>query len=195
MRNRIAIVVSAMLMVGLFVGLTTSASAGAGDPGATAAKKKKKKTCPAGTHKVTVKKKNGKKKTTCVANATPTPPAATTTLAISPFIFTYPDTQHGGACPGVNCPTQAFTVTNAGGAVSGVPATSITEVHNPEIGGPPAFTVTANTCTAALPAGGTCTVTVGFHPNSNAGDQTYSSVLHVAASGSDAQATLSGFAD
>jgi hypothetical protein len=194
MRNRIALVVSAMLMVGLFVGLTTSASAGAGDPGATAAKKKKKKVCPAGTHKVTIKKKNGKKKKTCVPDAAP-PTTATTTLAISPFVFTYPDTQHGGACPGPNCPTQAFTVTNTGGAASGVPATSITEVHNPEIGGPPGFTVTANTCTAAVGPGASCTVTVGFHPNSNAGDQTYSSVLHVAASGSDAQATLSGFAD
>jgi hypothetical protein len=87
-------------------------------------------------------------------------------------------------------------VTNTGGAVSGVPATSITVVADPEDpDGPPAFTATANTCTAALPAGGSCTVTVGFHPNSNAGDENYSSVLHVVATpGSSVQATLFGMA-
>ena len=94
MRNRIALVVSAMLVVGLVAGLATSAS-GAGDPGAAAAKKKKKKVCPAGTHKVTVKKKNGKKKKKCVADTTtPTPTPGSTTLTISPTNFTYPDTQH-----------------------------------------------------------------------------------------------------
>ena len=87
MRNRIAIVVSAMLVVGLVAGLATSAS-GAGDPGAAAAKKKKK-VCPAGTHKVTVKKKNGKKKKKCVAD-TPTTPTGTAALKVSPTSFTYP---------------------------------------------------------------------------------------------------------
>jgi hypothetical protein len=77
-----------------------------------------------------------------------------------------------------------------------VPAVSITEVLNPEIGGPPAFTQTGtNTCTAALAPGASCTVTVGFHPNSNAGDEHYSSVLHVATPGSDVTATLSGDAN
>ena len=196
MRNRIALVVSAMLILGLLAGLTTSASAGAGDLGATVAKKKK--VCPPGTHKVVVKK-HGRKKRKCVQDATtPTPaPPTAAALTISPATFTYPDTQHGGACPGVNCPTNAFTVTNTGGTVSGVPATSITVVADPEDpDGPPAFTATANTCTAALPVGASCTVTVGFHPNSNAGDQNYSSVLHVVATpGGDAQAALSGTAN
>ena len=126
MRNRIALVVSVMLIGGLLAGLTTSASAGPGDPGASAAKKKKKKkVCPAGTHKVTVKKKNGKKKKKCVADpTTPAPPAATTTLTISPANFTFPDTEHD-TCglsqrPGLH--HQAFTVSNAGTATSGVPA-------------------------------------------------------------------------
>ena len=191
MRNRIALVVSAMLVIGLLVGLTTSA-AGAGDPGATVAKKKKKKKCPAGTHKVTVKKKNGKKKKKCVADTTtPTPTPGSTTLTISPTTFTFPDTQHGDSST-----PQAFTVTNTGSAASGVPAASITETNNPIPGDPPGFAVSANGCTAALPAGGSCTVSVRFQPTSNANPQPYTSMLHVVATpGSDAQASLSGTAD
>jgi len=166
--------------------------AGAGTP---ASAKKKKKKCPAGTHKVVIKKKNGKKKKRCVANpaATPTPPAAK--LAISPAAFVYPDTQHGTDCPAdPGCVKQPFTVTNSGGASSGALAATIQEVHNPEIMGPPGYTITANTCTSALPAGASCVVTVGFGPNSNAGDQTYTSILHVTgAPGGDTQASLSGF--
>ena len=195
MRNRIALVVSAMLVIGLLVGLTTSA-AGAGDPGATVAKKKKKKKCPAGTHKVTVKKKNGKKKKKCVADAPPAP-AAPTTLSISPTSFDFGSVSHGGfaVCqpdPDPDCPTHAFTVTNTGGAASGVPAASITIVSNPVNTDPPANQVSASTCTAALAPGATCTVTVKFAPNSNPTDP-YVSALHVVATpGSDAQATLSG---
>lgn len=203
MRNRIAFVVSAMLMVGLLVGLTTSASAGAGDPGATAAKKKKK-VCPAGTHKVVVKKKNGKKKKTCVADTPvptpttptpPTPPAPPTTLAISPTNFTYPGHNHtgaGAACG--DCPSQGFVVTNTGAAPSGTPSASLTEVTQPVTGAHGlSFFVTANTCTAALPPGSSCIVTVLWAPESNAGDGHYVSVLHVSASpGTDAPATIDG---
>jgi hypothetical protein len=162
--------------------------------------KKKKKVCPAGTHKVTVKKKNGKKKK-CVADPTAPAPAATT-LTISPTAADFGNAEHGGfdVCqpdPDPDCPTRAFTVTNSGGAPSGVPAASITEVANP--GGigvePPAFRVTANSCTAALPPGGSCSVTVKFAPQNNPGDEHFTSTLHVVASpGSDAQATLDGMA-
>jgi hypothetical protein len=202
MRNRIALVVSAILVVGLVVGLTTSASAGSGGSGDTGAKKKKKKTCKAGTHKVTVKKKNGKKKKKCVPDATAPTPAQPTTLSISPASADFGNAEHGGfdVCqpdPDPDCPTRAFTVTNSGGAPSGVPAASITEVLNP--GGigvePPAFRVTANSCTAALPPGGSCSVTVKFAPQNNPGDEHFRSVLHVVASpGSDAQSTLDGMA-
>jgi hypothetical protein len=188
MRNRIALVVSAVLVLGLLVGLTTSAAAGAGGSGNTGAKKKKKKkVCPAGTHKVTVKKKNGKKKKKCVAD--PVAPApGPTTLAISPTTFTFPDTEHGDSST-----PQAFTVTNTGGAPSGVPAASITETNNPIPGDPPGFAISASTCAAVLPAGGSCTVSVRFQPTSNATGQPYTSVLHVVASpGSDAQASLAG---
>jgi hypothetical protein len=200
MRNRIALLASALLIVGLLAGLTTSASAGSGDPGATAAKKKKKKVCPAGTHKVVVKKKNGKKKKTCVPNALPGPTAPTptaTTLTISPATFAYPDVDHGtcSAPPDADCVEQAFTVTNTSGAASGVPATTLVETQNPIPGDPPGFVVSTNTCTAALAPGGTCTVTAYFKPTSNAGDANYASVLHVVATpGGDAQATLSGHA-
>jgi hypothetical protein len=191
MRNRIALVLSAMLIAGLLAGLTTSAS-GAGDPGASAAKKKKK-VCPPGTHKVVVKKKNGKRKRKCVADATtPTP---TATLTISPANFAFPDVQHGtcSAPPDADCTEKAFTVTNTGGVPSGVPTTTIVETNNPIPGDPPGFVVSANTCTAAVPAGGTCTVTAYFRPTSNANPQPYTAVLHVAATpGSDAQAALSG---
>jgi hypothetical protein len=193
MRHRIVLSLSALVIVGLLAALASSAIAG----GATAAKKKKK-VCPAGTHKVVIKK-HGKKKRKCLPNQAAVPPSsgtvATATLSISPTSNVYPATQHGGACPGPNCPTKVFTVTNTGAAASGVPVVSITEIHNPEIGGPPAFTVLANTCTAAVAPGGTCSVTVGFHPNSNAGDQQFSSVLHVIASpGGDASSQLSGMA-
>jgi len=198
MRNRIALVVSAMLLVALLVGLTTSASAGAGDQGATVAKKKKK-VCPAGTHKVTVKKKNGKKKKKCVADSTtPTPPPATTTLTISPTTFAFPDVQHGtcSAPPDPDCTVQTFTVTNTGGAASGVAATSIVETNNPIPGDPPGFVINGNTCTATVPPGGSCTVSAYFRPTSNANPQPYTAVLHVAATpGGDAQAALSGTAN
>jgi hypothetical protein len=205
MRNRIALVVSAMLMVGLFVGLTTSASAGAGDPGATAAKKKKKKkVCPAGTHKVVVKKKNGKKKKTCVAD-TPTP-TGTAALTVSPTTFTYPaKTQN--SCnqdadpPDSDCTTQIFTVTNTGGAASGTLATSIVELTHPVIGAhDPAFVFfsfppnTANTCAGGtLAPGASCSVSVLFDVPSNSGDGNSTSVLHVIGSpGGDATASLAG---
>lgn len=126
------------------------------------------------------------------------PPPAVTTLAINPTSFDFGTAEHGGfpgcgADPDPNCPTQAFTVTNTGGATSGVPTASIVETHNPEIGGPAAFKITASTCTAALAPGASCSLTVKFAPNSNAGDQTFSSRLDVTASpGSPVSSALSG---
>src|SRR4051794_17139328 len=96
MRNRISLAVSAMLMVGLLVGLTTSASAGAGGPSAAKAIDKVK--CAKGSHRKVVKKKGKKTRFKCVANQPPTPPVTpggpTAALAISPTSFTYPDTGH-----------------------------------------------------------------------------------------------------
>jgi hypothetical protein len=185
----IALLAAILVAVGL-TALTTSAVAGSGS-GANAPKKKKKKRCKAGTHKVTVKKKNGKKKKKCVADTPVTPPAGPTTLAISPATFTFPTTQHGDQSD-----PKAFTVTNTGGAPSGIPAPAITEVNNPIPGDPPGFAISANTCVAVLAPGGTCTVSVRFQPTSNANPQPYTSVLHVTATpGTDAQSALSGTAD
>jgi hypothetical protein len=129
---------------------------------------------------------------------TPPAPPATTTLAIDPASFDFGTVAHGGfgACgadPDPDCPTHAFTVTNTGSATSGVPTASIVELHNSEIGGPAAFAITANTCTAALAPGASCSITVKFAPNSNDGDEMFSSRLDVSASpGSAASSALSG---
>jgi hypothetical protein len=131
----------------------------------------------------------------------PVTPPATTSLAISPTSFDFGAVQHGGfggcgADPDPNCPTQVFTVSNTGTVTSGVPTTSIVEIHNPEVGGPAAFAIATNTCTAALAPGSSCSITVKFAPNSNAGDQTYSSRLDVTASpGSPVSSTLGGMAN
>jgi hypothetical protein len=199
--NRIVVMLAALMVA---AGLTAATAIARGD-GPTVAKKKKP--CPAGTHKVIVKKKKDGvtiKKRKCVPNATPNPippgqpGGPTAALVISPTASDFGTANHGGfgACtppPDADCPTRDFVVTNAGGGASGVPAPSITEVHNPEIGGPPAFQVYANSCAAGLAPGGTCTVTVRFAPNSNAGDELFDSVLHVIGSpGGDVQATLHG---
>ena len=196
--NRGAALAAAMLVAVGLTALVTSAVAGADSPAATAKTKKKKKVCKPGTHKITVKKKNGKKKKKCVPDTTqPTTPAGPTTLSINPTTVDFGDVEHGGfdGCgpdPDSSCPTQLFTVTNSGTAPSGVPAASITITSNPNNTDPPAYQVTASTCTAALSPGATCTVTVKFAPNSSPPDP-YVSVLHVVATpGSDAQATLTG---
>jgi hypothetical protein len=127
-------------------------------------------------------------------------PPATTTLSIDPASFDFGSVPHGGfsACqpdPDPDCPTHAFTVTNSGAATSGLPTVSIVELHNSEIGGPPAFAVTGSTCASPLAPGASCAITVKFAPNSNAGDELFSSRLEVTASpGSTASSALSGMA-
>jgi hypothetical protein len=86
-----------------------------------------------------------------------------------------------------DCPTQDFTVSNAGPGASGVPAASITDIAT-DPGGQPAFAIVANSCTTSLAPGATCTVTVrGAADN----EFEYSSRLDVTASpGTTASATL-----
>jgi hypothetical protein len=184
-------VVAAALLVALPI------SAGAGSPGASVAKKKKKK-CPAGTQRVVVKKK-GKKKKKCVPlPAGPANPAApTASLAISPGGFVYPMINHG-ACNGTpgdaDCTFKTFTVTNSGGAASGPLAVSLVEITQPVMGvHSPGFAIGTNTCTGALPPGGSCSVSAVFLAPSNAGDGHYVSQLVVSGSpGGSPQATLDG---
>ena len=88
------------------------------------------------------------------------------------------------------------SLTNIGATTSGVPTASLVETKNPEIGGVPAFQVTSNSCNVALPPGQSCALTVKFKPNSNAGDELYSSRLDVTATpGSTASSILSGMAN
>jgi hypothetical protein len=128
----------------------------------------------------------------------PVTPPTTTTLAIDTASVDFGSAQHGSICgpePDPDCPTHAFTITNIGAATSGVPTASITELHNPQIGGSAGFTITANTCTVALAPGASCSITVRFAPSSNAGDEMYSSRLDVTASpGSTVSSALSGMA-
>jgi hypothetical protein len=180
--NRLAVLVTAVLSLTLVAGLTTSAIAGAGDSATVAKKKKKKKPCPAGTHKVVIKKKkNGRiiKKRKCVPNSTsstpvtPVPTPTSASLSISPTSFNFGNVNQGdlGNCqapPDPDCPTTDFTVTNAGPDASGVPTASIAIVST-DGNNSVAFEVFANTCTAPLAPGGSCTVTVrAADPNSNA---------------------------
>jgi hypothetical protein len=129
----------------------------------------------------------------------PETPPTTTTLAIDTASVDFGSAQHGSICgpePDPDCPTHAFTITNVGAATSGVPTASITELHNPQIGGSAGFTIVANTCTAALAPGTSCSIKVRFAPSSNAGDEMYSSRLDVTASpGSTVSSALSGMAE
>lgn len=72
-------------------------------------------------------------------------------LSISPTTFDF-----GPTNPGASSSQQAFTVTNTGQAASGAVSVALTGTNAS------AFTIDSNTCGAALPGGGTCTVSVHF---------------------------------
>jgi hypothetical protein len=197
--------VGLLAVASLLIGLTTSASAGsAGNQGKSPTPHKKcHKKKSNGSAKSSGKRKCKKKpkqgsKTPAPPVVTPpvvtppvVPPPAVTTLAINPASFDYGTVAHGGKSGS----TQAFTVTNSGGATSGVPTASIVELHNSESEKHAAFQITVNTCTAALAPGASCSLSVKFAPVSNAGDQMFSSRLDVTASpGSTASSVLSGIA-
>ena len=64
----------------------------------------------------------------------------------------------GPALIGVTTTAQTLTLTNNGGVASGVPTVGLEGVN------PGQFTIVSNACTAALPATGSCLVTVAFSP-------------------------------
>ncbi|MCC7000326.1 MAG: choice-of-anchor D domain-containing protein [Deltaproteobacteria bacterium] len=100
-------------------------------------------------------------------------------LSIAPASRAY-----GNVLVGATSATQVFTVTNTGGAATGVVAA--------QLGGSGAsqFGVTASTCTAALAPAATCSITARFAPTS-AGTRTAS--LSVSATpGGTASSALSG---
>ena len=90
----------------------------------------------------------------------------------------------GTHATGTSAPAQTFTVTNAGGVPSGVPSVSV--------GGTDAaqFPLSANTCTAALAPGASCSFEVGLSPASNGAKS--AAVAVAALPGGPATATLSG---
>jgi hypothetical protein len=175
--NRFVVLLVAMLVAVGLTGMTTTA-AGAGDSATVAKKKKKKKKCPPGTQKVVKKKKNGKKKRTCV----PIPPAGAA-LSITPTSFDFGGVNQGGLdnClppPDADCPTQNFTVVNAGPGPTGSLVVSLTHITT-DGGGTPGFQVFANTCAGVLAPGASCVVTIRAGDDANF---TYISRLDVSAS-------------
>ncbi len=192
--KRIVVLLTALLVAVGLTAMTTTAIAGAGEGGNGHKHHHHHHKCPKGTHKK-VFFKHGKKHKKCVPNKNqnspngPTPAAAG--LVIAPASFTFPATEHG-----TGSSFEDFVVTNKGGSRSGALTASVTDVADPNPGDGPAFTFTQNGCTAALAPGATCTLTVKFAPPSNAGDEHYASVLHVAGSpGGDAQSQIDGIGD
>jgi hypothetical protein len=193
-RNRVVVLLTTLSFAVGLTALSTTAMAGNGDGKHHHHHHKKK--CPKGYHKEVVKKhgkvvkkKNGKPKKKCVKNHNGNSGSSAAKLTITPTSQDFGSVEHGTT----DFTEHSFTVKNSGGTASGTPAASITEVHNPQVGGPPAFSITANTCTAAIPPAGSCSLTLRFGNTSNAGDEMYSSVLHVVASpGGNAQAQLTG---
>jgi hypothetical protein len=152
-----------LVIAALPVGLTAAYAGSAGD-GATAAagKKNKKKSCKKG-----FKKKKGK----CVKKKQTAVPVLGAALSINPGGVDFGNLNQGGfeTCnppPDSDCPTQAFTVTNAGPGPSGPISANIVVVAT-DPGDAPAFQVFANTCGAALAPGASCTVTVRASTDDN----------------------------
>ncbi|MFO0600581.1 MAG: choice-of-anchor D domain-containing protein [Myxococcaceae bacterium] len=100
-------------------------------------------------------------------------------LSIAPNTYDFGDVVQGAAAT-----PKTFTVTNTGGSATGVPTVSL-------VGSGLGFGQT-NTCSASLPASGSCTVTVSFSPGTAArGSQ--SVVLQVSASpGGVTSASITG---
>jgi hypothetical protein len=195
--NRIVVLLTALLVAVGLTAMTTTAIADGGQGGSGNGQHKHHHhhhKCPKGTHKK-VFFKHGKRHKKCVPDedqtGTPTSPGTSAGLVINPASFTFPDTEHA-----VGSSFHDFVVTNKGGSRSGTLNATVTDVADPNPGDGPAFTFTQNGCTAALAPGATCTVTVKFAPPSNAGDEHYASVLHVAGSpGGNAQSQIDGIGD
>jgi hypothetical protein len=101
-------------------------------------------------------------------------------LEIAPASFAFGSVDVGGASP-----AMAFTVRNAGGMPSGAPSVTLTDETS--------YGVVSNGCSAALGPGGTCSVSVRFTPQGQAGAR--AAQLRVTASpGGTANASLSGTA-
>jgi hypothetical protein len=88
--------------------------------------------------------------------------ATVTGTALAPALLSVSPTSNdfGTIDVGMMSAATTFTVRNDGDDTSGVPSASLGGTDSGQ------YTVTANTCTAALAAGATCTVSVAFAPTS-----------------------------
>ncbi len=91
---------------------------------------------------------------------------------------------YGTTIVGTQGASQVFTVSNTGGVATTVPTAVVSGTN------PTNFVITANTCTAAIPAGGTCAVTVRFDPSASGARS--GSLVVSASTGGSTTATLSG---
>ncbi|MCC6996185.1 MAG: choice-of-anchor D domain-containing protein, partial [Deltaproteobacteria bacterium] len=90
----------------------------------------------------------------------------------------------GSIVTGQTSAAQPFTVTNSGGAPSTIPSAALSGSNAGD------FTISASTCTAVLPAGGTCSISVTMTPTVAAARAASLGVS--AATGGSASATLTG---
>jgi hypothetical protein len=111
--------------------------------------------------------------------------ASLTGTSVGGAAFTItPATHDFGAVLTGNTASQIFVLTNPGGQPTTAPTAAIAGTNAAEL------TLTANGCTAALPAGGSCMLTVQFAPTS-AGAKSASLTI-TATTGGTATATLAG---
>ena len=94
-----------------------------------------------------------------------------------PVLTITPDARRFFATVGTAAAPFTFTVTNIGGASSGIPAASF----SPLIAG---FTFGTNTCTVALAPGASCDITVQFTAAATAGEASQSLVVTASPGGS-----------
>ena len=81
---------------------------------------------------------------------------APASLTIAPTAQNFGDVVVGGTA------SVTLMVTNPGGVASGTPTAGITGAHGAD------FTITSNTCSAAVPPAGNCAITVRFAPGATA---------------------------
>ncbi len=130
----------------------------------------------------------GGKNDTLVVSASPggMAVASLTGTGLTPAQLVVSPTAHAFASTlvGASSAMQTFTVTNLGGVASGTVAATLGGANANQ------WAIGANTCTAAIMPGATCTVVLTFRPG-NAGPQS-ASLSVVGGPGGTATATLSG---
>jgi hypothetical protein len=118
---------------------------------------------------------------TASLSATALPPAA---FSVNPAMYDFGPSVQGGP-PGAG---QTFTVTNAGGVASQVPAVGVTGPNHGD------FVVLSSTCTSALPALAQCTFVLTFAPSTTGAETATVTVGAMDATSGTAMVTGTGLA-